>query len=71
MSYTAYESRSGEVLDRVQAICRQQTTSGKLADSTNPPLTDVERWITESHCRLVGHLLYSGFGTATIEPAPS
>jgi len=67
MSYTAYESRSGEVLDRVQAICRQQTTGGKFTDSTTPPLNDVEQWITDSYYSVVGDLLYNGFGTATTD----
>jgi hypothetical protein len=68
MSYTAYESRSGEVLDRVQAICRQQTTAGKFTDSTTPPLTDVEQWITDSYYSVIGDLLYNGFGTTTTDP---
>lgn len=72
MSYTAYEARTGEVLERVQALCRNLTTQGKFTDSSPVPLSDVEQWITDQYWRLTGELLAYGFGTAvTTDPARS
>ena len=67
MSYVAYESRTGECLDRVQALCRNLTTSGKFTDTSAVPLTDVEQFLSDAYYRLAGDLLHNGFGTAATD----
>lgn len=70
MSYLGYEAREGEVLDRVQALCRNLTTGGKFTDSSSVPLSDVEQWLTDSYYRVSGELLRYGYGTAVTAAQP-
>ena len=66
MSYEGFEVREGEVLERVEALCRHLTTGGSFTDSGPIPLGDVERHIDDAYYWMLGELAVNGFSTDTI-----
>lgn len=62
MSYTAYESATGEALADVASLCRHAARdNGSFAPETVPALQAVERWLTLSHAWIAGLLKRHGY----------
>lgn len=62
-NYQAFEVKAGDVLNRVEALCRHLTNGGKFTESTPIKAADVDMFIDDSYYWLLGELSKNGYST--------
>lgn len=61
MGYHVFEVTAGDVLNRIEAICRHLTEGGKFTDTTPARISDVEMFIDDAYYWLAGELVKHGY----------
>ncbi len=67
MGYTGFEIKEGDVLHRVEALCRHLTTGGVFTNTSPTPLPDVERYIDDAYYWVLGELARNGYNIAVTD----
>lgn len=62
-NYQAYEVREGEVLSRVEALCRHLTSGGHFTETTPVTLAEAELFLSDAYYWLRGELVKNGYNT--------
>lgn len=69
MSYTAWESETGEALQQVATFCRHLLRNGSsFTEDSQPPDTEVEIYLSNNHAKMAGILARFGISAAQTDP---